>query len=209
MKTSCFVLILCLILISAAGVMAKPVTPGAFIITGQMYLTGDPLYDYDLDQYIPVRGWYAMEYNTLYAPGDLAYLDLEEGDPQDLMFYQDFQIGIRDGVYAIPIGTYEEVYSLAFLGHFVWAIDFTVSPTTIDTWPQSQCLRLEFRSSSDTIYWWTDAPISYNDPMHVQMEFDLPINGYGFRLTVVPEASSLAAVLSGLGLLAYIRRRRG
>ncbi len=219
MKTCCYLLMLCLTLVFAVranAIKRVPVTSGALTITGQMYVQQDPPdYNPETGEYV-VEKWWPLEDCPFYSTKDSYWRWYYEGvgDPQNYMFYENFQIGVRRSG-NIPIGTYEQAQSLPFLGNRILGFNFTVTPTTVGTWRGSENLRLELLSGpwSDEVFWWTYGPFSSEEPLHVHLDLEPDGYGrfpgsYGFRLTVVPEVSPFISLLSGLGLLAYIRRRR-
>lgn len=197
MKRYVLAVVLWLVLVPAAGAVAVQVTPGGLTIEGQMYVTGDPEWDPNLGVWVPVQGWWPIE---------LPSTPLEQpGDPQDLMYHNSTEIGVREGVFDISPGTFESA-STIYLGHVIHTIDLTVQ----GEWPGSLNLLFELRSpmpGSDTVYWAATGPFS-SEPAHAYVEFAEPIAGYEIRLAVVPEPSPLVALFSGLGLLAYGRRRK-
>jgi len=109
---------------------------------------------------------------------------------QDVFGYS-FEIGIRDGIYSVPEGTYESG-GLIFLGTVINTIDITVKASGSGTWANSNNLRIELRHfSRDYVYWSAVGPFSSDQPLHVHLDFPKPIGGYEVRLTAVPEASFL------------------
>ncbi|MCL4552983.1 MAG: hypothetical protein M1305_05465 [Candidatus Marsarchaeota archaeon] len=167
-----------------------------------MYLTGDPVWDPDSGTWKPIDGWWPI--------GTLPLSSMEQpGDPWDLTYHEDYRIGVRERVCDIPLGTYE-IAEGAMLGHVIHAIDFTISAAAPDGWLSSQNLLVELRgpyADSDIVYWSAKGPFT-SEPVHAYIEFPQPTAGYQVRLTVVPDASSLITLLTGIGFLAIKIMRR-
>jgi len=206
MKTYVLLTILCFLLIPTPEATAIQMTPGGLVIQGQMYVTGDPVWDPDLGKWISEDGWFPFYIPTQEPPPWWQ----ESGDPQDLMYHSSTEIGVKEGVFDISLGTFENG-STIYLGHAIHTIDLTVQATTSGLWPGSQNLRLELRSpmpGSDTVYWSATGPFS-SEPLHAYLEFPQPTAGYEVRLTAVPEVSPVLTLSFGLGVaLCRWRRRR-
>ena len=195
MKKNClWLIVLCLVLVSSAEVSAVPVTPGGLVISGQMYWEGDgePLH-WTTIWFLPDSGAGASD------PGDRMYADGDSLQGKG-------EIGVSEGTSSIPFGDYESIACI-FLGHTVHALDLTVSSAGTGPWSLSEDLRFEVRDPlTGELAWSLQGPFSA-EPAHAYINYLQPTVGYDFRLAVVPDASPLVTLLSGLGVLAYKQRR--
>ena len=133
MKSYNLVAVLCLVLVPAAEVTAVQVTPGYLELGGRMYGECD-------DPFVcGPPGW-----------GDIMFGGWgfeHPGDPQDLMYsagegYPPNWMGIREGVYEIPAGTYETT-GVQLLGGHIYAMELR-----IESWWESEPKNLLFEVRS-------------------------------------------------------------
>lgn len=197
--------VLCFVVLLSTSAAAVPVTPGGLVIEGSMYITGDPVWDSDSGTWVSEDGWWPFGIPSWDQP---PWWD-GPGDPEDLMYHDSSEIGVRESVFDVPLGCYESG-GTAWLGHAVHAFDLTVRAATSGVWSDSQNLLLELRSPMpgvDEVYWSATGPFS-SEPLHVYVELPQPVAGYEVRLTAIPDVPPSTTLVIGLGLLAFHQRRR-
>jgi hypothetical protein len=184
--------VLCLVAVLSTSASAVPVTPGGVVISGQMYWEGDGVSPYWVDL----------------SPG-VCTTDTT-GDPQGGLFSFDDsrgrEIGVLEGIYELQEGSYESLKA-GFVGHTVRTLDLTIQSVGSGGWLGSQNLLFEIRSPySNDVHWTWNGAFS-SEPVNAYVQLPSPQWGYEFRLTVVPDASPLVVLLTGLSAFGYRSRR--